>query len=309
MGRLMQTLDDLGIADDTIVVFTSDHSDMLGSQDRFRKRLPWEESSHVPLIIRYPSRMEPGQQNDILFNSVDLMPTLLKLCNVPVPEGVQGRDLSDLILGIGGILPDAIYLELLTKSSGTNSDLGNWRAIRTRDWLYARHEDRRGGWLLYDMNEDPYQRNNLMVDAGTEAIRRGLDERLTDWVSATTQAQAIEGYDQYAGRKGKGLSSGTRSRTRPELMQNYPNPCNPGTWIPYHLDSARKVEIYIYDATGRLRKELSLGTKLAGDYTSRQNATYWDGRDQSGEVVAAGTYFYTLRAGDFSATRKMVIIK
>jgi hypothetical protein len=304
----MQALDDAGIADDTIVVFTSDHGDMLGSQGRFRKRLPWEESSHVPLIIRYPRQIGPDQRSDILFNSVDIMPTLLGLCDASVPEGVQGLDLSGLILGEDEMPPDAVYLELLTKSSGANSDVGNWRAIRTHDWLYARHEGFTGGWLFYDMNEDPHQMENLIRDGGVKPIRKELDARLTDWVNSTTKPHAVEKQSQSMGESGMNSNGKTPPNIRPELMQNYPNPSNPGTWIPYQLDRARKVEIYIHDSAGGLQRKLDLGAKPAGTYTSKQNAAYWDGRNQFGEVVATGIYFYTLRAGDFSAARKMIVM-
>ena len=93
------------------------------------------------------------------------------------------------------------------------------------------------------------------------------------------------------------------------LLHNYPNPFNPETWIPYQLKTPAAVRIAIYDPLGDLVRELPLGYQTAGRYTSRVRAAYWDGRNTVGEPVASGLYFYTLTAGDFSATRRMVILK
>ena len=93
------------------------------------------------------------------------------------------------------------------------------------------------------------------------------------------------------------------------LHANYPNPFNPETWIPYQLQQAADVQISIYSQSGVLVRELSLGYQGAGQYMSRSRAAHWDGRNQVGEAVASGLYFYTLTAGDFSATRRMLILK
>ena len=93
------------------------------------------------------------------------------------------------------------------------------------------------------------------------------------------------------------------------LLQNYPNPFNPETWIPYQLSKDSLTSISIYDITGKLIRTLSLGFQSAGFYNSQSRAAYWDGRNAVGEPVASGVYFYTLTAGDFVATRKMLVLK
>ena len=93
------------------------------------------------------------------------------------------------------------------------------------------------------------------------------------------------------------------------LLPNYPNPFNPETWIPYHLAHAADVQITIYDTKGALVRQLDLGYQPAGYYADRAEAAYWDGRNANGESVASGIYFYQLRAGDYSATKRMVILK
>ena len=94
-----------------------------------------------------------------------------------------------------------------------------------------------------------------------------------------------------------------------ELLPNYPNPFNPETWIPYRLAEDGFVTLTIYDQQGRVIRRLDLGHQTASVYESRSKAIYWDGRNEVGDRVASGIYFYTLTAGDYSATRKMVILK
>ena len=94
-----------------------------------------------------------------------------------------------------------------------------------------------------------------------------------------------------------------------ELLRNYPNPFNPETWIPYRLAEDAVVNLTIYDTAGQVVRSIDVGYKPAAVYESRSKAIYWDGRNEFGEQVASGVYFYHLSAGDFSATRKMLIIK
>ena len=93
------------------------------------------------------------------------------------------------------------------------------------------------------------------------------------------------------------------------LLQNYPNPFNPETWIPYQLSSDSPVSVSIYDTTGRQVRTLSLGIQSAGFYNSRGRAAYWDGRNDAGEHVSSGLYFYQLRTPTFHQTRRLVIVK
>ena len=96
---------------------------------------------------------------------------------------------------------------------------------------------------------------------------------------------------------------------RNALLQNFPNPFNPETWIPYTLADDAEVQVRIYDLQGALVRQLDIGRRGVGRYLNRQTAAYWDGRDQSGASVASGVYFYTLEIDDFSETRRMVIRK
>ena len=98
-------------------------------------------------------------------------------------------------------------------------------------------------------------------------------------------------------------------RLENQLLQNYPNPFNPETWIPFKLAQDTPVIISIYDTKGQLIRTISLANRNAGIYTTKDKAAYWDGCDSLGQKVASGVYYYTLQAGDFRATRKMLIVK
>ena len=93
------------------------------------------------------------------------------------------------------------------------------------------------------------------------------------------------------------------------MLHNYPNPFNPETWIPYRLAEDAFVTLTIYNTAGQVVRLLEVGHQIASTYTDRAKAAYWDGRNKNGESVASGVYFYTLTAGDYSATRRVLIIK
>ena len=129
-----------------------------------------------------------------------------------------------------------------------------------------------------------------------------------DWL---TQAQGLDPADPRL-QKGVLFLEQLLAALTPEetvLLPNYPNPFNPETWIPYHLTHAADVTLTIYDTTGTPVRQFDLGHQPAGYYTDRAKATYWDGRNDSGESVSSGIYFYQLRAGDYTALRRMVILK
>ena len=100
-----------------------------------------------------------------------------------------------------------------------------------------------------------------------------------------------------------------RLSTQTELLANYPNPFNPETWIPFQLAKDSTATARIYDLTGKQIRIIKLGHITAGNYVESNRAIYWDGRTEDGEQVSSGTYFYQIEAGDYSETRKMVILK
>ena len=181
IGRMMQTLDELGIAGRTIVCFSADHGDMLYSQGQRLKQRPWEEAAHIPFILRYPDRIKAGQKKDALFGSVDVAPTLLGLCGAPIPQGVQGVDLSPVLLGKSDKEPQSVFLSN-NATGGGGGFIPPWRGVRTKEWLYAWSvgiED--GDWLLYNVNDDPYELNNRIDDPACAEIKAKLRALTDKW--------------------------------------------------------------------------------------------------------------------------------
>jgi WD40 repeat protein len=126
---------------------------------------------------------------------------------------------------------------------------------------------------------------------------------LWDMTPYTTASKAMEPQGKLTVPWG-GVKDGTYSFA---LGQNYPNPFNPETWIPYQLREGSEVIIEIYSATGELVRDMELGYKPAGSYSSQDRAAYWDGSSEAGEYAASGVYFFTIQAGEFAAIRKMAL--
>ena len=100
-----------------------------------------------------------------------------------------------------------------------------------------------------------------------------------------------------------------RLPTETQLLPNYPNPFNPETWIPFELSQDSAVTVTIYNVAGTPVRSISVGYLQAGSYVSQSRAIYWDGKTDTGERVASGTYFYTLKTADYVSTQKMIILK
>ena len=133
-------------------------------------------------------------------------------------------------------------------------------------------------------------------------------ETLQQWLSAANQLNLTDATSQ-RGIRFLELLLLALTPKETALLANYPNPFNPETWIPYQLAAPADVTLHIHAVDGTLVRTLSLGHKATGIYQSRSRAAYWDGKNELGEPVASGVYFYTLTAGDFTATRKMLIRK
>jgi arylsulfatase A-like enzyme len=182
--RLLSTLDRTGIADDTIVVFTSDHGDMMLSQGLTTKLHPWDESIRVPFLVRYPRKLgSKGQRIRTPLNSPDILPTLLGLAGIPIPaqlgpDAHQGMDLSGLMTG----KPDApgengAQLGLIVPTTEARRyGFAEYRGLRTAQHTYVRSIT--GPWLLYDNAADPYQMHNLAGKPQVAALQSRLDKQL-----------------------------------------------------------------------------------------------------------------------------------
>lgn len=191
--RLLDTLTELDLADDTIVVFTSDHGDMHGSHGLYKKQWPWNEAIKIPFVIRYPGSVPEGAKVEAPINVIDVMPTLLGLAGLPVPEPVEGVDLSPFLTGDRHDPPESVLIMNPTPFSIGDSRGDDqypdfrgmrfeYRGVITDRYTYVRTID--GPWMLYDNQEDPYQLTNLIDDAAHAGTRDHLDGLMRDHMAA-----------------------------------------------------------------------------------------------------------------------------
>ena len=176
---LLRTLDETGLADNTIVVFTSDHGDMIGSQAQQRKQRPWEESVRVPMLWRLPKSLGVApRRTAATINTEDIMPTLLALCGRPIPKSVEGYDFSGHLRG--GVDPSggATVIRCIAPFGEYQRDNGGkeYRQVRTARYSYVR--DLAGPWLLYDHERDPYELDNLVGKPEHAKIQAEFDSLL-----------------------------------------------------------------------------------------------------------------------------------
>jgi arylsulfatase A-like enzyme len=163
VGRLTDALDKAGLKDDTIIVFTSDHGEMFGAHGRMKKNIFYEEAARIPFLISWPKKIPAGLKSNACMNTVDIMPTLLGLMNLPIPQSVEGMNLSRQAMGQKGPEPEAALL-MNTGACAIWEDGHEWRALRDKKYTYAIFQDRKKE-MLFDNTADPYQMNNLISDS------------------------------------------------------------------------------------------------------------------------------------------------
>ena len=177
IGDLLATIHERGIEDDTIFVFTSDHGDMLGSHGHYKKQRPWDESIRVPFLLRYPSLLgREGREVDALIDAPDIMPTLLGLCGLSIPDTVEGLDYAGYLQGDQDPSDGSAVIMCPQPFGQWNAPAHGgkeYRGLRTRRYTYTRTLE--GPWLLYDNQEDPYQLQNLVADPVYADLVRELD--------------------------------------------------------------------------------------------------------------------------------------
>lgn len=186
MGDLLKAIEEEGIADNTILVFTSDHGDMLLSRGELKKQRPWDESILVPMLLRYPERLgRRSKQINKPINTPDILPTLLGLSNLEIPGSVEGADLSKALAGEETYSKEAALVILPVPFHEWNFKNGGreYRAIRTERYTYAR--SLKGPWLLYDNEQDPYQLHNLIDNVEFASVQAMLDKLLQQKLKAT----------------------------------------------------------------------------------------------------------------------------
>jgi len=176
VGRILDWLDESGQAENTLVVFFSDHGDMMGSQGRMNKEVPYDESIRIPLIARMPSVLPAGKVYDGPVSGIDLYPTCAGLCGVRADPGVQGLNLSGALDGTGGPDRTEAYIQWVGK---THFGFGDhpYRGIRTPRHTYVVGRDQEF-CLLFDNEADPFQMENLFGRPEANGLQQSLHQRL-----------------------------------------------------------------------------------------------------------------------------------
>ncbi|MBB6733246.1 sulfatase [Cohnella zeiphila] len=170
-GRLRRAIGEMGLDEDTIVVFTSDHGEMFGAQGRIAKKIFYEEAVRIPFLIRWKGHTPEGHATDACLDTPDIMPTLLELMNLPIPGSVEGMSLKDQALGSDGPEPEAAFLQGMGHTH-LWVDGDEWRAVRDKRYTYAVMRHDRSEYL-FDHEADPYEMRNLAEDPEhLEAVRK-----------------------------------------------------------------------------------------------------------------------------------------
>ena len=170
IGRLLKELKALGLDQNSIIVFTSDHGELFGAHGRRAKNIFYEEAVRVPFLIKWKGHLEENTRRDFVFNTVDIMPTLLSMLELPIPAEVEGGDYSACIEGNQSC--DQGALMMCTGPTAVYGDGHEWRAYRTKEFTYAIYK-KDGQELLFHNAEDPFQMNNL---AQNPAFRQKREE-------------------------------------------------------------------------------------------------------------------------------------
>ncbi len=230
-------------------------------------------------------------------------------------SNISALDLSfSQVTPVNGIASEDITLPV--RFSGISADVSE--AGVTIKW-HTEHEMDNLGFNVFRSTspEGSYTKLNrrLIEGQGTSAVPHDYEYIDSQVTEGETYYYKVESLDLSGGKIYSKLirlevyPDALRPPKRNELRQNYPNPGNPQTWLPYILSSDGEARIEIHNMAGQLIRTLELGSRRPGRYTSRDRAAYWDGRDSSGEQVPSGIYFYTIRTESFVATKKLVMLR
>lgn len=186
VGQILNTLEQEGILDNTIVLFTSDHGDLVGSHGAYFKQRPYDESIRVPMLFHFSGKdgIESGTYKAMI-NSEDIMPTLLGLSNLEIPKTVEGKDFSKYLQGKESDPKDTVAIITCVQPFGqwTRKQGGKeFRGLRSLRYTYVR--DLNGPWLFFDNKKDPYQMNNLINEKQYSNLSKTFDRLLTDKLKA-----------------------------------------------------------------------------------------------------------------------------
>jgi N-acetylglucosamine-6-sulfatase len=187
LGRLLATLEKQGVLDHTVVVFTSDHGYFYGEHGlNEERRLAYEETIRIPLLIRYPSRVEAGSVASELVLTIDLAPTLLEVAGAKPNPGMQGRSLVPIFDRAPGAWRESFLIEYYSDTVFPRILNMGYSAVRTKDAKYIEYRELKGMNELYDLTADPYEERNLANDTASSTLLKSMQAELQR-LSSTAQ--------------------------------------------------------------------------------------------------------------------------
>ncbi len=198
IGRLLQAVEEQGILDDTLIVFTTDHGEFLGNQGLWQKMMPYEEAIRVPLIMRYPPRIRAGLRSQAVVSLVDIMPTIMSVVGESVPQNILGRDLSPAFQDGAEFQGDA-YRFSEQQPHGEWHQAVAWRLVTNSRYKYVWNQ----GDLdeLYDLREDPHELRNRIHSPGAQDVVERLQTRLLAWM-VETEDPLLQSFEREVRPKG-----------------------------------------------------------------------------------------------------------
>ena len=298
--------------DNTVLQYVdSVNSDFLPTDSFFSSsQLAANQISLTATALAKQSSNGDGTLATLTFEVIDLKPSTLTFTDVLLsdPEGVTSiPEYEDVQIvapqsikgdvnrdGLVNISDLVLVASLIGQTGDLEADVNGDGMVNISDLVIV------AGEITGSISAPSlWSQNNRVVLTRTQ---------VEQWLHQAQQLNAIDAASQRGVRFLEQLLAALTPKET-ALFPNFPNPFNPETWIPYQLSKDTEVTLTIYDIKGHVVRSLDLGHQRAGLYQTRSRAAYWDGRNAVGEPVASGVYFYTLKAGDFTATRKMLIRK
>lgn len=183
LGKIMDLLASQGQLDNTIIIVTGDHGYWYGEHGlNEERRLAYEESLRIPLLMRLPGTIKPASSSDEMVQSIDVAPTLLTLAGAKIPKTMDGLSLTPLFSGKPATWRKSIYVEYYTDIVFPRTYKMGYDAVRTERYKYIQYRDLEGMDELYDLEQDPYELNNLLQKPGSEALKNTLKTELDNYV-------------------------------------------------------------------------------------------------------------------------------
>jgi N-acetylglucosamine-6-sulfatase len=174
VGRILKTLEEAKILDNTLIVFTSDNGYLWGEHGQGQKRLAYEESIKVPMLVRYPALVKAGSVSEASILNIDFAPTFLDLANVPIHAQMKGQSILPVLKGKALKNREALLFEYYIEPTGIPS----WKAVRTDRYKYINYPDLKDCNELYDLKKDPVEMHNLIKQPDAAAMVKKMESEL-----------------------------------------------------------------------------------------------------------------------------------